>query len=559
MTKVTTTNGRRPTCRHLALLVGLLFGLSSSGASAAIDPEWVEKWRADIETVAEQLREIHPDPFTKIDEASFDGELKRLLADLTELEHHQIVTRLATAVARVGDGHTRLTLPLAEGVDFFQGHMPTPRSTIPDLGFRAYPLRIALVGDELYVHKATPEHRNILGARIVRYGDLTPAEAIAAVAPTVRRDNDQQLMNLLPEHLVLAELLEATGVTEAIDALRIEVMTDTGERLAATLSPVAPSASSPELLAAGPERTPESPHYLRQPETPYWFEWLPDPGVVYFQLNQVGGPEEEKLDEFATRLFATLDEHSTAPLIIDLRHNPGGWYGTAKHLLRSLLRRDLSHETGGLIVITGRTTFSAAMMLAVDLEKHSNVLFIGEPTGSSPNHHGDARRVVLPNSGLTVRISTLYWQAHPSDGRQAIEPHLVVEPSWRDYLDGRDPVLETALAIATLQPAADPSGQWQGAMSFPQNNPIGFSIELDQTPNELGAVWRIPAFSEEDIPLQNVTWKNGRLSASTPWQGGNVELVTLDAEQRRGYLVGTVSLTAEMGTERLPFVLKSTQ
>ncbi len=536
-----------------------LFALSLAGCAfvqvaLAVDPEWAETWRADIALVAEQLREIHPDPFTKVDPATFDAELARLVTELGELEHHQIVTRLATAIALIGDGHTRLTLPLADGVEFFQGHTPTPRSSIPGLGFRAFPLRVAIVDDELFVHKAAPEHEELLGARIVSYGRLTPTEAVDAVAPTVRRDNDLQLLNLLPDHLVLAELLHATGVTASTETLPIEVITRDGARRSTVLRP---ASGSPNLIAAGPELSENAPRYLRQPQTPYWYEWLPDPGVVYFQLNQVGGPEDETLDVFTDRLRDTLRQHPRAPLIIDLRHNPGGWYGTAKSLLRSLLRRDLSHETGGLIVITGRTTFSAAMMLAVDLEKHSNVLFIGEPTGSSPNHHGDARRVVLPGSGLTVRISTLHWQAHPSDRRQAIEPHLAIQPSWQDYLAGGDPVLDAALAIATpTSDAAAPAGTWAGSMSFPQSQPVEFSIELTPASQDIEATWRIPAFSSEDISLQDVSWSNGQLSAGTPWQGGNVRKITLDAEMRHGYMVGTASLSAEMGTERLPFVLK---
>ena len=548
------TSGQSSAWRFALIIRSSL--LLASSAAVAVPPEWAQKWSNDLSVVAEEIRAIHPNPFSKIDEARFDAELQELAAELSRLEHHEIVARLATIVALIGDGHTRLTLPLADGVEFFQGHSRTPPSTVPGLAFRAYPIRVAVVDDDLYVHKTTVEHQDMLGGRILRFGELSPADAIAAVSPTIRHDNSLQLLNLLPQHLVLAELLAATGVTATVESLELVVESRHGASRSFTLKP---ASSAVDLTAAGPEQTRESPLYLRQPSTPYWFEWLPEPGVVYFQLNQVGGSEGEKLDELTDRLVATLDEHPDAPLVIDLRHNPGGWYGTAKHLLRSLLRRDRSHETGGLIVITGRTTFSAAMMLAIDLEKHSNVLFIGEPTGSSPNHHGDAGRIVLPGSGLTVRISTLYWQAHPSDRREAIEPHLVVEPTWQDYLAGRDPVLEAAFDIASTPDGAEaPTGRWQGTMSFPQSQPIEFSIELSSEGDDgsLRAAWLIPAFTSDEITLRGVTWTDGHLSANTPWQGGNVELVTLDAQLRRGYLVGTASLTAEMGTERLPFVLK---
>jgi hypothetical protein len=81
-----------------------------------------------------------------------------------------------------------------------------------------------------------------------------------------------------------------------------------------------------------------------------------------------------------------------------------------RSLLHALIRAPELRDPGSLFVITGRGTFSAAMMFAIDLEKQSNAIFVGEPTGASLNHYGDSRKVQLPNSGLTIRVSTLYWQ-----------------------------------------------------------------------------------------------------------------------------------------------------
>jgi hypothetical protein len=44
------------------------------------------------------------------------------------------------------------------------------------------------------------------------------------------------------------------------------------------------------------------------------------------------------------------------------------------------------------------------------MKLNTDTLFVGEPTASSPNHYGDNAPVVLPNSKLTVRLSTLWWQ-----------------------------------------------------------------------------------------------------------------------------------------------------
>jgi tetratricopeptide (TPR) repeat protein len=74
-------------------------------------------------------------------------------------------------------------------------------------------------------------------------------------------------------------------------------------------------------------------------------------------------------------------------------------------------------------------------------------VFVGEPTGGRPNHYGDARRVTLPNSGLEVSISTLYWQdGGPMDERPWVPPDIAVDVAGADYAAGRDPVLEAVLA-----------------------------------------------------------------------------------------------------------------
>ena len=86
-------------------------------------------------------------------------------------------------------------------------------------------------------------------------------------------------------------------------------------------------------------------------------------------------------------------------------------------------------------------------MLISALENYADVEFVGEPSASRGNHYGDSRRIVLPHSHITVRVSTLYWQlSDPRDVRPWIEPARPAALTLADYAAGRDPVLEAALA-----------------------------------------------------------------------------------------------------------------
>jgi len=52
---------------------------------------------------------------------------------------------------------------------------------------------------------------------------------------------------------------------------------------------------------------------------------------------------------------------------------------------------------------------------------------------------------VLPNSHLTVRVSSLYWQqSDPRDTREFIEVNIPAPLTFADYAAGRDPALEVA-------------------------------------------------------------------------------------------------------------------
>jgi hypothetical protein len=92
-------------------------------------------------------------------------------------------------------------------------------------------------------------------------------------------------------------------------------------------------------------------------------------------------------------------------------------------------------------------------MLADALEKYTNVTFVGEPTGSKGNAYGDSRKSVLPNSGITVRASTYYWQDwHPMDKREATMPQISAPLTFDAYRNNIDPALEAIERVAAPEP-----------------------------------------------------------------------------------------------------------
>jgi hypothetical protein len=103
-----------------------------------------------------------------------------------------------------------------------------------------------------------------------------------------------------------------------------------------------------------------------------------------------------------------------------------------------------------LFVIIGRATFSAAVNSVGDLERLSNAIFVGEPTAGAPSSWGDPKKIILPNSGLIARISTIYWRDWTSDeSRPWIAPDISATVSSDDYFANRDPAMNAVLSFPT--------------------------------------------------------------------------------------------------------------
>ena len=90
-----------------------------------------------------------------------------------------------------------------------------------------------------------------------------------------------------------------------------------------------------------------------------------------------------------------------------------------------------------------------AQNFSTNVERLTNAVFAGEPTGSSPKFTGEgAIWFELPYSRARASISNWYHQfTFWSDTRLWIAPDVPVALSSGDYFAGRDPALEAVLEL----------------------------------------------------------------------------------------------------------------
>jgi hypothetical protein len=444
------------------LVVGALAGLRAAhGAASGTGAQpsegttavaRVANWREDLRFLTQCIRDIHPRPFWQTSPADFDSLVNRLDRRIPDLDDAQIAVELMRVAALLRDGHS--------GVD-----------TSPLLGSdRLYPVRVYPFQDGVYVMSVATEYAEYIGARVERIGPLSVQEALDQVMQVLNGENEYTRLNFAPLLLMQPRLLRVLGISTTEDQVRFEVVTRKGKRKSFWAQAVTVPAghgwySAGEGLPVtgyrtGREDSPGPPALCwRGRDKSYWFEYLPEQRLLWMQFNAVQNADDESLAQFCARMFDFADRHDIDKFVIDLRWNGGGNLELLNPLLHGLIcRASTLGRFGHFFAVIGRGTYSAAHVCAVQLEAHTQVLFVGEPSGATPNHFGDVTRMRLPHSGLPVLISKWAWQpALPWDLRPWIAPQLPAPFTSDDYRSNRDPALNAILKCDHPEP---PLGQF---------------------------------------------------------------------------------------------------
>lgn len=415
---------------RLAVFALLLAGAGLAFAQAPSTKLTAEQWRADIRLLAEELPRRHKNLFHTLTREQFDTAVKQLDEKIPALADHEITVGLMRIMAMVGDGHTRLSGMAAR--------------------FRAgrYPVQLYLFKDGLFVRRIAAEHAELAGAKVLRIGKLLAEEALSRVREITPYDNEMAARDESPFWFMFPEVIHVLGITDDPQAVKL-VLEIAGQLKTVELKPILqPPARWVDARDAA--KTPV-PLWLKNPGNDYWFEYLPEQKTVYVQFNVVRNKPDESVEAFFNRVFAFVAANPVDKFVLDLRLNGGGNNFLNLPIVKGVIRSKID-ERGKFFVVIGRETFSAAQNLVNQLEKYINVIFVGEPTSGRPNHYGDARALNLPNSGLVVRASTLWWQdLDPRDQRVWTAPHVAAEMTSADYRANHDPALA---AILTYTPGS---------------------------------------------------------------------------------------------------------
>jgi hypothetical protein len=390
-------------------------------------------WRQDLEALASALRapgiriaggiatrgqkdfaEVYP---------NFDSEIASLGEAVPNLTDSEMLLRLMRLIASAHIAHNTVDIPLRMGF------------------LTRLPLEFHWFVDGLVVTGTTSEYSGLLGARVLNIGGKTPEQFLSDLEPYISYENEQwlraQSINLIPASGVLQHF----GMIDRDRSVHLRLEKQGSEM--DTQIPVALGNAKKIDIREGLQ-IPQA-LYSSHPGEWYWFRYLPDSQTLFIQYNRCANDSQHRFNDFARQVLVATDSKAVKRVVIDLRWNGGGDSNVINPLKNGLASR--LKKPVKVMVLIGPETFSSAVDNAAELHKSLSATLVGEPSGGTTDGYGEVSSVTLPNSKLVVRFTTKRWGPKGSGAAAStLTPEIAVPLKSADFIAGRDPALEAAIA-----------------------------------------------------------------------------------------------------------------
>jgi hypothetical protein len=385
-------------------------------------------WDYEIDLLARELAEKHPDLFFRTDSSFFFGAMRKVAAEAPGKSHFYLAVKLQQVVAQMGDAHTLINY-----------HFHIDKSLI-------LPLEAYWFEEGIYITQVDRLYEDALGKKLTAINGNPLSAVIDSFSTLLVNDNKSVIKYQIPRMLGWTQLLAHFGFsdTESV-SLHLEDQEGKQEEIHMSL---------PVSLGDNIRLKPESMPLGWQDQKAYFrHQYLAEDKIFYIQYNKCWSREVEEeygsgatalfmpsFKEFEKEVFQILKKQAVDKIVFDLRYNNGGHPQQGKDFIEKLQKVKIKGP-GKFFLLVGRKTSSEALINAVDYLKYPGAVSVGEETGGKPNHFGQVRRFVLPESGLIVSHSTIYFPLLEEDPGSLV-PDVKARVSMELYMKGLDPAYE---------------------------------------------------------------------------------------------------------------------
>lgn len=387
-----------------------------------------ENWEEDLNVLTTKMKEIHPDLFSMVDQQVFEKEVNVLRRNLPFYDENKIRAEFNRIIALPNDAHT----------------LPNIQSF--NLDWHFYPIDLYCFADGVYVINAGRGKKHLIGSKLIKIGGYSIDSVRKRLGRYLASENEQHRKNRISVVLI-EEWLRAEGIISNSREVVFDIQDGQGQVFQEKMTPIH---YLPYFYWTILRKVDNDAHTVvtNNRKENYAFEYRPDSKVMHFYFNACVESKKEPVNAFIKRMEESIDNCSIDKFIVDLRNNDGG----AVHLLHPFLKfikeNKKINQEGKLFVLIGRKSFSAAVLFASMLERNTNAVFVGEPTGQAPYQRGAGfpKLIQLPHSGMQFYISRAFLHASfLMDKRLALLPDIAFEYSVEDFLQNKDPLLSFVL------------------------------------------------------------------------------------------------------------------
>lgn len=387
-------------------------------------------WDYEIDLLARELANKHPDLFFKTDSGWYYQAMKEVAGESKGKSLFQVSVRLQQVLAAMGDAQTMINY-----------HFLVEKPQI-------LPVELYWFSDGIYFLETDKAYESLLGKKLLSVNQVPIEVVLDSLETLLVPHNQMVLKNQAPRMLTWFQLLEYFGFAEG-NELSLQASGPSGE---VTSQSIFLPVELGEMVSIHPLSLPLG---WQDQKSFFRASYLENEKVYYIQYNRCWSREAEEdygsgasalfmpsFKEFEKQLYPELKKMKYNKLVFDIRFNKGGYAAQGTEFIRKI-NRSLPKDLGQIYVLVGRATSGAAIINVVDFMHTAQVLLVGEETSGKPNFFGEVNRFVLPESRLIVTYPTKYFKLLDED-LPSLRPGLSTPLGFEEYLKGIDPALEAA-------------------------------------------------------------------------------------------------------------------
>ena len=406
------------------------------------------EWQTDLRYLQQTVHSKYNNLFYNISASDWDKAVDDLYNQIPKLEKEQVLAGFIKLVALFHIGHTQMNT--------FGLHLGST-----DLQLNRLPFELYSFSDAVYILRADKKYEKAVGGKVVKVGKMKIEDALEAIRPLVSYENEQGFKGNSLFYLATPQYLKTQGIINSIESVAISYIKNGVEETIEfktgnnnnVFSMTGLETPSGWAVAQKPGNVPL---WQKEPAAFRYMELLPETKTLYVRHSVTLNDGNNTIASFFNNMVDFIDKNEVEKLILDLRTNGGGNNTLNKPIITAIIKSRKINQKGKFFCIIGRRTFSAAQNLVNELDKFTEVIFVGEPTSENVNFFGDTRTETLPNSKLQANLSWLWWQnMDPRDKRKATSPALAVDMSFNDYYNNVDPVMNVINAYDKQGPIDD--------------------------------------------------------------------------------------------------------